>query len=77
MNTICTAIKFPALSNTPSLDNTLEMIRKLAITALFSALESRLGFPVEPWLNGIGRIWLNRIISVAKALPRQFTSSIR
>jgi hypothetical protein len=77
MNTLCNVVKFPALSTVPSLDDTFELVRKLAITALFSALESRLGFPVEPLLDGIGRVWLNQIIRVAKALPRHFISFTR
>jgi hypothetical protein len=74
MNTICNAITFPAISTAPAFHDALELVRKLAIVALLSALESRLGFPVEPWLDGIGRVWLNRITSIAKALPRYFIS---
>ena len=72
MNMICTAIKFPAITVSPELHDTLEMVRKMAIAALLSALESRLGFPVVPWLDGVDRVWLNRIIAVAKAFPRRF-----
>jgi len=74
MNTICNAVKLPAFSTSPALGDTLQMVRKLVTSALLSALEARLGFPTEPWLEGIGHVWLNRFVAAAKALPRQFIS---
>jgi hypothetical protein len=77
MNMICNAVKFPAFHPASSLDDALTLVRKLAIAALLSTLESRLGFSVEPWLEGIGQVWLNRIARVAKALSSRVISFTR
>ena len=43
----------------------LQTIGRVLAGIAISALESRLGFPVEPWLDGVGRVWMQNIVRAA------------